>query len=461
MSGIDRRRGMTLIEVLIAMTMTLIVLGAMMAAFRYASGEISKGRAMIELSNQLRIAQEIMRTDLEGVTVDMRPWAITAGPNGYFEYIEGVRKDYTANNLNVVNGIFGDVDDVIAMTVRGKEFHGRDQFGDDVTSNVAEVIWWVSFENRAGSPGIVGSGLDYDESVKVFRRQLLVLPQRPRITNQTRDYFNNFQVLADFSVRFEDPDNDQVGDIVFNSLEDLAKRENRYCHHLLNYPQPLPNPPYDGPLYPFLLDSNSLFDKQQTGDRLETAAAFLGLLNPALARRFAGNDVMISDVVGFDVQVYSPNTVIQMNGGLPVAPSDIGYNAVGVTNADQGTFVDLGWSGVAFDPTLPEFSTLPNQPTGVLGTVFPMPTLDTFSKHYESNGVNDDNDFDASLNPLIDEATNGLDDDLANGVDDNGERETLPPYPFRIAGIKVSFRIVERTTKQVRQTSVVHSFLPK
>ncbi len=36
--------------------------------------------------------------------------------------------------------------------------------------------------------------------------------------------------------------------------------------------------------------------------------------------------------------------------------------------------------------------------------------FDTWSFHYENNGLNEDNDTDASGNPLIDEGTNGLDD---------------------------------------------------
>ncbi len=433
--GFDRRRGMTLIEVLIAMTMTLIVLGAMMAAFRYASGEISKGRAMIELSNQLRIAQEIMRTDLEGVSVDMRPWAITAGPNGYLEYIEGSRTDRT--NGTGVDSIGGDVDDIIAMTVRGKEFHGRSLGGNDIIANAAEVVWWTNYEDRDGD-----GAPDYDESIKVYRRQLLIVPSidLSGIPAATFADVQQFFRQYDISARWinANPGNDGVSPdprdtLVANSLEDLAKRENRFCHWAL--------------VYPYLLDRATLQACQ---------LANLG----GLDARFSGNDIMISDIIGFDVQVYSPNTVVQLNGGLPVVPSDFGYNAAGVTNADQGAFVDLGWAGGAFDPTLPEFSTNPTAKS-LLGynDVFgnPVRILDTFSKHYESNGIDDDD----GGGGLVDEATNGLDDDGANGVDDNGERETLPPYPFRISGIKVSFRIVERTTKQVRQTSVVHSFLPK
>ena len=43
------RRGLTLIEIMIALTMTLIVLGAMMQAFQYASGQMQMGREEIFL----------------------------------------------------------------------------------------------------------------------------------------------------------------------------------------------------------------------------------------------------------------------------------------------------------------------------------------------------------------------------------------------------------------------------
>jgi hypothetical protein len=61
----------------------------------------------------------------------------------------------------------------------------------------------------------------------------------------------------------------------------------------------------------------------------------------------------------------------------------------------------------------------------------------------------------------VDEGTDGLDNDGTNGVDDTGERETLPPYAYPIRGIKVSIRLIEKGTKQVHQTSIVHSFVPE
>ncbi len=84
-----RRRGLSLIEIMIALTMTLIVLGAMMTAFQYASAEMQSGRALMELANRARTAESLLRSDLAHLTVEPRPYAQTSNPPGFFEYIEG------------------------------------------------------------------------------------------------------------------------------------------------------------------------------------------------------------------------------------------------------------------------------------------------------------------------------------------------------------------------------------
>ena len=43
-----------------------------------------------------------------------------------------------------------------------------------------------------------------------------------------------------------------------------------------------------------------------------------------------------------------------------------------------------------------------------------------------------------------------------NGVDDPLERETSPPYPVPLAGVKVVLRVYERDARQVREASVTH-----
>ena len=94
----DIKQGLTLVEVLVAMTMTLIVLGVMTRAFSFASSEMQKGRAGLEMNNRLRSVQTLLRRDLASLTVDVVPHhALSTTPKGYFELVEGPRTD-----LNVV-----------------------------------------------------------------------------------------------------------------------------------------------------------------------------------------------------------------------------------------------------------------------------------------------------------------------------------------------------------------------
>ena len=94
-------------------------------------------------------------------------------------------------------------------------------------------------------------------------------------------------------------------------------------------------------------------------------------------------------------------------------------------------------------------------------------TYDTWSTHYDSNGLDEDGEAG------VDQGSNDLDDEVpprANGavplwpkdgvVDDAGERETSPPYPSPLRGIEIRLRCYEPTSRQVRQVTIRHTFLP-
>ena len=118
--------------------MTLIVLGAMMSAFRYASEKMQVGRGVMEMANRLRSAEEVLRNDLANLTLEPRPYTESASPNGFLEIIEGTITDDTGNYL-------GDIDDAIGMTVRsadGRRFRGVLD-GAVLESTVAEV-WYLT-----------------------------------------------------------------------------------------------------------------------------------------------------------------------------------------------------------------------------------------------------------------------------------------------------------------------------
>ncbi len=440
----QHRYGFTLVEILIALTMTLIVLFAMAQAFQFASGEIANGRAVLEMSNRLRNSQQLMRTDLAGLTVDVRPHTETTPP-GYFECVDGPSTDKSA--AGTADGYLGDIDDILAFTTRNLDssFRGR-FFGNTLQASYAEIIWFTRV-NDINSDGIVDGDsnqiVDFTESVALYRRVLLI---RPDLNNTFQDADGNsvfalravdtlqdaieFFMMNDVSARYV-PLAGRQDLIIANSLSDLARRENRFAR--------------DNTLYPHIIDRT-----------------FLSATRMGAADGFSGDDILLTDIAGFDVKIYSPSVRIDLididgNGAAETAvePSDIGYVGVGANAANNGGFVDLATnSAIPFSRSEPFFTTLPVIRPATPG-LWTEPTYCTWSPHYETDGIDQDGILGA------DQGTNGFDDDDINGVDDDGERETAPPYPFPVRGIEVTFRIIEKNTRQVRQTSVIQNFLPQ
>ncbi|MDZ4852512.1 MAG: hypothetical protein SGI77_24750 [Pirellulaceae bacterium] len=133
--------GFTLIEALIAVTMTLVIMLALAQGFKRLSGDISQGRARLALSDQLRGVSEILRSDLSGLTVEVDPNSKVA-KSGYFLYYEGPLSDHhpvtvPINNRarapdatieqNLSTSKYGDYDDILMFTARSKGdwFRGR------------------------------------------------------------------------------------------------------------------------------------------------------------------------------------------------------------------------------------------------------------------------------------------------------------------------------------------------
>ena len=85
---------------------------------------------------------------------------------------------------------------------------------------------------------------------------------------------------------------------------------------------------------------------------------------------------------------------------------------------------------------------------------------DTWTPFYESDGLNQDGRNNGTVG-IIDQGTNGLDDGGPVAPDDDSERETRPPYPYPIRGVKSTIRLVEKNTKQIHQSSVIHSYVPE
>ena len=467
-----RRNGLSLIEVLIALTMTLIVLIAMMQAFKFASGEMAKGRASVELTNKLRTIEDLLRADLRSLTVDVRPhYNSSSSPKGYFEIVDGKAVDVNyiptqtggvanpANvNRSIVNLAMGDYDDIVSGTIRTSTTPFRGRNGNIVEeSSLAEVVWFTIPNDLDGDAFI-----DANERVNLYRRVLLVKPSLGKLfpsgtgtitgRNAARTALNLYLQSNDISAHLQQTTAANEFIIVANSLDSLTFRENRF------------------------------FAAAQG-----QVAAAVYRTQLGLRRAVDQQDLIMTDVAAFDVQVFDPEEPVGRTtfvGGEPLAfASGTGLNSIAgalslstltaetgyvIENAG-GAFVDLG-KGTGDGP-------LGRRPFGYAPFgISPRRNFvdvyyDTGTPAYESNNRDDDGDG------LIDEGRDGIDnggggfDELPAAFDangngiiqagevNNGEAEVPSPYTVPIRGLRVLVRGIEPVTKQVSQVTVTESLV--
>lgn len=408
------RAAITLIEMLIAMTATLILMAAVAQVFGAFGAAMTGSRAALGVDARLRGAALRLRADLAGVTVQMLPSRDPGQGEGYFEVIEGPLSDAVANDGSEVSA--ADIDDAILFTTRtaGAPFIGRGPSNTRFESTVAEVAWF----SRPTSPATV------PVTYTLYRRQLVVIgyvgASPFTVTNYNTTgwpgswaaYFE--QTPCDISARRE------RSMLVPNTLSDLTRRENRFMHN--------PGGLTDGSQFPFPFQPSYDDGLVFTSSRI-------------------GEDVVLTNVLSFDVRVFDPTAEVRQSpGGTALVPADPGYG--NGSPASSGAYVDIGHSGGGL------FST--SSPIRVGGSMDTLTrTYCTWSTHYEANGIDDDN------NSVVDQGTDGLDNDADSLVDEGDEQETRPPCPYPLRGIEVRMRCYDPSSQQIRQVTVRQTFVTR
>lgn len=491
----------------------------------------------------------------------------------------------TPTENEVTNGgALGDYDDILALTVRSESepFQGRLPVWQDpdgpgpepfqwvvtiIESDLAEVIWY-SVENPAdGSLGEPGMRT-------VYRRVLLIAPwvdelppqeipsspsysalDRAKALALDRIYYQLSDISFRQVIEINDP-NDASDDAISrvpNTLSDLTKRENRFSHDRFRFPYLMetrairndPNttrnnfPEYFRPIngssqrpffHPFGLPFE--WDETESGDFDEVdeipttpPGENFNNGNPTVGSDRKGEDVMLNDVLAFDLRVYDPGApLVSISGGPVLEPSDAGWNPsnVNAVAVGFGAFVDLGWDPTFYVPAIAPFPlynyNYASPPLNIPVPLFKEPhtpgwhsknprkpdapnqhnftygypaTYDTWPYHYENDGIDQEAvDFDpdqplyfpnlaADNNNGIDQGTNGLDDIVpydhdndpftqpilpaagVNGVDDPDERETQPPYNYPLRAMQAKIRVYDRESRQIREATVTRNFVPQ
>ena len=496
-------RGFTLVELLVASTIGLMVMASLATLLGLFSRTASSTQSVIDMTHRLRVVGDRLRKDLAGVTCKVAPPVSPESDSGYFELIEGPLQDtirYDSFGKEIPNTTpNGDADDLLLFTTRsaGEPFNGK--FGDaTIQSATAEVGWFL----QRASQQII-SGL---ELYNLYRAQLLVQPYVGRVPFSGEDSNNNgvlnsgedlngnsqldvvpnylespskidlnIKTLADARTLFdislrqsEASSSPTIYRLDPNSLSDLTSRENRFRHepkfpHRFalppNFPDPMLRSPPALPINPVPL-MPATFD--------------------ATVRN--GEDIVLRNVVAFDVRVFDPLAPIKSHPdtAVPLVPGDLGYNdAKAVASGSAtGAYVDLGWGKTppvklaagfefpaaketAFQGAGMYVSAAPDN--AILGPQFVTTSsttnflcYDTWSTKYESNGLQDE--ATDNLRTAVDEGTDGVDNNNDGIPDDPAERETSPPYPVPLRGIEIRIRCIEPTTKEIRQITIRHAF---
>ena len=240
-----RRRGVTLVEMLVTLAVLLLMMTAIVKIFQAATGSLSAAQAYQELDNQLRLLDSTLRSDLTGVTATMTPPNDPRNNGGYFEYGENEFADLQGE----------DSDDYIRFTAKapaGRPFTGRiyvpplivngnpTAFNANfqpitITSEYAEIIYFL----RNGN---------------LYRRVLLVAPERQSTivpSNTNLPYGPSvvagskflpiglgglqvsWQGVNDLSAHpapSGQPTANAPDSVILNTLGDLTNRENRFAY---------------------------------------------------------------------------------------------------------------------------------------------------------------------------------------------------------------------------------------
>ena len=90
-------RGFTLVEMLVAMAVTLLMMVALARGFGFIGDTVRESRVRVELSNSLRDITSRLRDELGRCTVSLLPAVYDDQQGGYFMYYEGPLTDATSS----------------------------------------------------------------------------------------------------------------------------------------------------------------------------------------------------------------------------------------------------------------------------------------------------------------------------------------------------------------------------
>ena len=502
-----RRAGYTLVELLLSTALGLLVLAAVIQMFSVMGGTINDSRAALAMNEDLRRVAAQLRSDLDGLTVIPDPPRPPENGEGYLQIIEGPMGPSSPGYMMARDTDFGgapdttvsDTDDIILFTSRKEEGFRARVNGTVETFDAAEVAWFM----RGNKLYRKVRGIDADLSA--VRSETLRYTLAPADRGNVSEFFHKNDISMN-AVTAMDGSGDVIYER--NTLASLTRPDCRYGAQwdpsvtgnnigLLHFAYGAAGtggvwcPPTGSGMVPGLglpLASEVYVDTEiaaTSGDpwKIVTPADYgtgrvWDLWRDPMpwdgVERFTGGlksiggvlgenwspptggtnyfvdpdrsteELMLSNVLGFDVKVWDPTAPVceDPTASILVYPGDPGWGASSNVRG-AGAFVDLGYAATNLSDfsDVRSFSRTESTAHDATGTwTAPaavekeLPRVyDTWSTHLE-----------AELN-------------VAGGLQ-FGAYKYAAPYMKRLRGIQVTVRAFEPDSRQVRQITLVHAF---
>ncbi len=157
--GNDILRGFTILEVLIALTASLLLMLGLTRAFKLIGDSITSSQSELSLANSLREVTFRLRDEIGGITTTFSAPQSSTANAGYFTYYEGPWTDATTAIVNgrstASSGIYfptsryGDLDDYVAFTTRS---NNGSPFVGVIPAGIIEAIRYATHRRNGGTP---------------------------------------------------------------------------------------------------------------------------------------------------------------------------------------------------------------------------------------------------------------------------------------------------------------------
>lgn len=241
-----RRRGITLVEMIVVVGLLVLVMAILVAIFQSATGAISVSRTYAALDQDIRRVDTLLREDLQGATAHFTPPLNPSQGLGYFTYSESALADRQGE----------DTDDIIAFTAKAPQ--GRPFTGFVVEPRALGTNPGVDGRSVAGLYNRVAITSDFAEVIyflragNLYRRVFLIQPERQLSSHTGTDTTGAMLAGGGFLTPNVNPNGGYYGlptswlglnDVsarpspfggsyapIMNTLSDLTNRENRaFC----------------------------------------------------------------------------------------------------------------------------------------------------------------------------------------------------------------------------------------